>query len=128
MYRRHSRGNSPLAVPGCPPAHAGDKENIIEEEEAAILSGPPWAGTGSDEILSDQPPPRRHQVVVRKAVYNELQLAQLLLSALLLHALLLHGGYVKRKLVNLALRPGQQWVVRVVGLSVLQQALQQPVS
>ena len=63
------------------PAHAGDEDDVVEEEEAPVLPAP-GAGAGGDHVESDQGAGRRHQVVVSEAVNHDLELPQLLLPSL----------------------------------------------
>ena len=117
-------GDAPLDVPGASPPHAGDQDDVIEEEETAVLPDP-GTGAGGDEVVAEERPGRGNEVVVSEAVYEDLELPELLLPDFLLVALLLHVIDLQRQLVDLFLRPPQEREVRVVLLCVLHQSLEQ---
>ena len=104
LFVFHSRGDCSLDILGASPAHTRDQNDVIEEEEAAVLPDTdvdiidvsrcyrycsryvpppdPGAGAGGDEVVSQQVPGGRHQVVVPQPVDHHLQLPQLLLPGL----------------------------------------------
>ena len=48
---QNSRWNCSLYIPGTPPAHAGDEEDVIEQEQAAVLPDP-GAGARGHQVVS----------------------------------------------------------------------------
>ena len=100
LFMFHSRGDCSLDILGASPAHTRDQDDVVEEEEAAVLPDTdvecrcdrycsryvrppdPGAGAGGDEVVPQQVPGGRHQVVVPQPVDHHLQLPQLLLPGL----------------------------------------------
>ena len=68
-HRRHA----PLDVLRPSPAHRGDQQDVVEEEEATVLPYP-GGGAGRDEILSEKNSTGSRQVVVTQTVDQHLKL------------------------------------------------------
>ena len=74
FFSRNSRCPS-SDVPGCPLADGSDDEEVVKEEEAAVLPRPRPIGHGHEVVL-DQVAGRGAEVVGTQSVNGELQLTQ----------------------------------------------------